>query len=251
MGQKVNPISFRLGVNKTWSSRWFSGKRDYADILHRDITLRRALNARLKDSGVAKIEIERKTGEVIVNIYTSKPGIIIGRQGAAIEDLRNELSLRFGEKIEVNIVEVTKPDNEAQLIAESIASQIERRMPYRRAAKQSISRTMEGGTVKGIKIRIAGRLNGADIARNEIYKEGNVPLHTIRADIDFASIAAKTTYGAIGIKVWIYKGEIFMNDTNTADKKASNDNFLAASRKKKPAEEEAGRLEKELTKKAA
>jgi len=205
VGQKVNPIAFRLGVNKSWVSRWFTGKKEYAAQLHRDITLRRALTARLKDSGLSHIEIERSTGSVVVSIHTSKPGIIIGRQGAAIEELRQELSNRFGEKIEVNVVEVSKPEANAQLIAESVASQLERRMPYRRAVKQSVQRAMESG-VKGIKIRIAGRLNGSDIARNEIYKEGNIPLHTLRADVDYAAFRARTTYGIIGVKVWVNQG---------------------------------------------
>lgn len=252
MGQKVHPNSFRLGVNRSWASRWFS-KKGYASLLHRDITLRKAIKERLNDSGIAKIEIERQVGSVKVHIFTSKPGIIIGRQGAAIEELRTELSARFGEKIEVNIIEVKKPDLDAQLIAENIASQIERRLPYRRAVKQGMARAIENGLV-GVKIRIAGRLNGADIARSEIYKEGNIPLHTLRANVDYATVMAKTTFGAIGVKVWTYKGDIFGYGDEEA-KAAADQDFLAETSKrktrKKPAAEETGRLEKELTKKAA
>jgi small subunit ribosomal protein S3 len=249
MGQKVHPKSFRLGVNKSWSSRWFS-KKDYAHLLHRDITLRAAIKERLKDSGISQVEIERSRGSVKINIFTSKPGIIIGRQGAAIEDLRQELTHRFGETIEINIVEVRKPDIEAQLIAENIADQISRRLPYRRASKQALIRGMEGGLI-GVKIRVAGRLNGSDIARDETFKEGNIPLHTLRSDVDFGTATARTTYGAIGIKVWTYKGAIFAGDTTS--KQAENQDWLAESRKghKAKKDEGAGRLAAELTEKAA
>ncbi len=249
MGQKVHPIAFRLGVNKTWSSRWFS-KKGYAHMLHRDITLRRAIKERLKDGGIAKIDIERSANSVKVNIFTSKPGIIIGRQGAAIEDLRKELLNRFGDKIEVNVMEISKPDIEAQLIAESVAEQIERRMPYRRASKQAVIRGIENGLI-GIKIRVAGRLNGADIARNETFKDGNIPLHTLRADVNYGCATAKTTYGAIGIKVWTYRGEIFDGAVDIEAKRADDKDWLAKSRKgKSTTKEEVGRLEAELTKKA-
>lgn len=248
MGQKVHPKSFRLGIIKTWSSRWFSHK-NYADLLHRDITLRRAIKERLKESGVGEIVIERSTGSVEVNVFTSKPGMVIGRQGVALEELRHDLGQQFGDKIEINIVEVPKPDTNAQLIAENVAGQIERRMPFRRVAKQAVKRGMDSG-LRGIKIRIAGRLNGADISREETFKDGNVPLHTIRADIDFASTPARTTYGAIGIKVWTYRGEVF-GDEDTAEH-AENQNWLAESRRGKDApkdEEPVGRLEAELTQK--
>ncbi len=251
MGQKVHPIAFRLGVNKTWSSRWFS-KKNYAQLLHRDITLRRAIKERLKDGGIAKIEIERGSGTVNVNIHTSKPGIIIGRQGAAIEDLRKELFNQFGDKIEVNVMEIGKPDLDAQLIAESVAEQIERRMPYRRASKQAVIRGMENGLI-GIKIRVAGRLNGADIARNETFKDGNIPLHTLRADVNYGQATARTTYGAIGIKVWTYRGEIFNGEVDVGAQRADDQDWLAKTRKGKSGakKEEVGRLEGELTKKAA
>lgn len=240
MGQKVHPKSFRLGVNKSWSSRWFV-KKGYADVLHRDLTLRRAIAARLPDSGIAKVEIERTTGQVKVHIFTSKPGIIIGRQGAAIEQLRSQLSAQFGEKIEVNIVEVAKPDMDAQLIAESIAGQIERRLPYRRAAKQTITRSMENGLL-GVKVRVAGRLNGAEISRDETFREGNVPLHTLRANVDYGFAFAKTMYGTIGVKVWTYSGEVFTKE-EVGQKDAA---WLAEGRRAAAKAEESGRLEAEL-----
>lgn len=244
MGQKVNPKSFRLGGIKTWGSRWFS-QRDYADLLHRDITLRKAIKERLKESGVAEIQIERNSGSLKVNVFTSKPGMVIGRQGAALEELRQDLTNQFGDKIEINIVEVQKPETHAQLIAENIAAQIERRMPYRRVVKQVVARAMEGGLL-GVKVRVAGRLNGADISRDETFKDGNIPLHTIRADVDFASLPAKTTYGQIGIKVWTYKGEVFNKDLRSARKQADQ-NWLAESRKDTAKQEEpVGRLEAEL-----
>jgi small subunit ribosomal protein S3 len=243
VGHKVHPIAFRLGVNKTWLSRWFSTKKDFASILHRDLTLRRALKERLKDGSVSKIEIERASGSVKVNIFTSKPGIIIGRQGASIEELRQELSLRFGEKIEVNVVEVANPDSDAQLIADNVAQQIEKRVAYRRAVRQSMGKVSEGRGVRGIKIRVGGRLNGAEIAREETFKEGNIPLHTLRSDIDYGFAFAKTTYGTIGVKVWTYKGEIFAKEA----KKEEDGSYLAESRKKAATDDkEKGRLEEEL-----
>jgi small subunit ribosomal protein S3 len=249
LGQKVHPKSFRLGIIKQWSSRWFA-RKNYANLLHRDITLRKAIKKRLHDGGIGEIKIERNTNNVKVNIFTSKPGVVIGRQGAALEDLRSDLSHQFNENIEINIVEIRKPETEAQLIADNIANQIERRMPYRRVAKQSVTRGIESG-LRGIKIRVAGRLNGADIAREETFKDGNIPLHTIRADVDFGYAMAKTTYGAIGVKVWTYKGEIFVRDAKDAQKEADK-KWLAESRKneKKTNEEPAGRLEEELAKKA-
>lgn len=248
MGQKVNPKSFRIGGIKSWSSRWFS-KKNYADLLHRDIALRKAIKERLAGSGIGEIEIERSSGKVKVSIFTSKPGMVIGRQGAALEDLRQDISSQFDEKIEINISEVRKPELSAQLIAESIAEQIERRMPYRRVAKQMLKKSMEAG-LKGVKIRIAGRLNGADIARDETFKDGNIPLHTLRADVDFGKVAARTTYGAIGIKVWTYKGEVFMKD-KTAAKIEEDKSWLAESRRaeEEAKEEPVGRLEEELAEK--
>ena len=243
MGQKVNPKSFRIGVIKSWSSRWFS-KKDYANLLHRDITLRKAIKERLKESGIGEIEIERSSGNVKVNVFTSKPGMVIGRQGIALEELKSDIEQQFGDKIEINIVEVSKPDAFAQLIAESVANQIERRMPFRRAAKQAVKKGMEGG-LRGIKIRVAGRLNGADISREETFKDGNIPLHTIRADVEYGEIPARTTYGQIGVKVWVYKGEVFTKDTASAQHE-EDQSWLAESRKDSSQKEEKGRLEKEL-----
>jgi len=246
LGQKINPKSFRLGGIKSWSSRWFS-KKKYAETLHRDIILRKAIKERLKESGVGEIEIERSSGSVKVNIHTSKPGMVIGRQGIALEELKSDIEAQFGDKIETNIIEVSKPDSVAQLIAENVANQIERRMPFRRVAKQAVKKGMESG-LRGIKIRVAGRLNGADISREETFKEGNIPLHTIRADVDYGEIPAKTTYGQIGVKVWTYRGEVFLRDANLAQHK-EDQNWLAESRKDKdssPEKKEEGRLEKEL-----
>ncbi len=243
MGQKVNPKSFRIGVIKSWSSRWFS-KRDYANLLHRDITLRKAIKERLKESGIGEIEIERSSGNVKVNVFTSKPGMVIGRQGAALEELKSDIEQQFGDKIEINIVEVNKPDAFAQLIAESVANQIERRMPFRRAAKQAVKKGMDAG-LKGVKVRVAGRLNGADISREETFKDGNIPLHTIRADVEYGEVPARTTYGQIGVKVWVYKGEVFMKDTASAQRE-EDQSWLAESRKESSQKEEKGRLEKEL-----
>ncbi len=243
MGQKVNPKSFRLGVIRSWSSRWFS-KKDYANLLHRDITLRKAIKERLKESGVGEIEIERSSGSVKVNVHTSKPGMVIGRQGAALEELKSDIEQQFGDKIEINIVEVSKPDTSAQLIAESVANQIERRMPFRRAAKQAVKKGMDGG-LRGVKVRVAGRLNGADISREETFKDGNIPLHTIRADVDYGEVPAKTTYGQIGVKVWVYRGEVFAKDTTSAQRE-ENKTWLAESRKDRSTSEEKGRLEEEI-----
>jgi small subunit ribosomal protein S3 len=243
VGQKVNPKSFRLGGIKSWSSRWFS-KKDYANLLHRDITLRKAIKERLKDSGIGEIEIERSSGSVKVNVFSSKPGMVIGRQGIALEELKKDIEMQFGDKIEINIIEVAKPDSVAQLIAENVANQIERRMPFRRVAKQAVKKGMESG-LRGVKIRVAGRLNGADISREETFKDGNIPLHTIRADVDYGEIPAKTTYGQIGVKVWTYRGEVFLRDSNAVQKE-QDQNWLAESRKDKSASKEKGRLEEEI-----
>lgn len=244
MGQKVNPKSFRIGSIRSWSSRWFS-KKNYVNLLHRDITLRQAIKERLKESGVGEIEIERSSGSVKVNVHTSKPGMVIGRQGAALEELKKDIEQQFGDTIEINIVEVAKPDSVAQLIAESVANQIERRMPFRRAAKQAVKKGIDAG-LKGVKVRVAGRLNGADISREETFKEGNIPLHTIRADVDYGEVPAKTTYGQIGVKVWVYRGEVFANDDGAA-KREEDQSWLAESRKDRSSKkEEKGRLEEEL-----
>ena len=208
MGQKVNPKSLRIGIINTWDSKWFANKRDFAKMFHADLDLKKVIRKRLKNAAVTKIEIERSAKKVIVHVHAAKPGLVIGRQGMLIEDLKDFLKRKFNQNIEINIHEVADPDLSAQLIGEMIASQIERRIAYRRAAKASLQKAMEGGA-KGIKVQIAGRLNGVEIARREYFKEGNIPLHTLRANIDYAYVRANTTYGVIGVKVWIYKGMVF------------------------------------------
>lgn len=207
MGQKVNPNGFRLGITHSWSSTWFASGRKYRDLLIQDVRIKKYIRKRLPDAGISNIGVER-TKKISITIHTSKPGIIIGKQGAAIEDLRTDLEKAFGGSFEVNIQEIRNPDGDAEVIAETIQGQIQRRMPYRRASRMAIEKAMQSG-VKGIKIKVAGRLNGADIARSEIFKDGNIPLQTLRADVQFARRHAVTTYGTIGVKVWIYKGMVF------------------------------------------
>jgi small subunit ribosomal protein S3 len=206
MGQKVHPYGFRLGFNKTWRSRWFADK-DYAKLLHEDLKLRDDLKKRFSHAGVSKVEIERAANKLKISIQTSRPGIVIGRRGAEVDKLRDELAKKTGREIFVNIVEIHKPEIVAQLVAESVAMQIERRVAFRRAMKKAIESSLRFGA-KGVRIRCAGRLAGAEIARSEWYLEGQLPLHTLRADIDYGFAEARTTYGAIGVKVWIYKGEV-------------------------------------------
>ena len=211
MGQKVNPISLRIGIINTWDSKWFANRRDFAKLFHADLELKKAIHERLKNAAVTKIEIERSAKKVTVNVYAAKPGLIIGRQGVLIEDLKDFLKHKFSQNIDINIHEVTDPDLSALLVGQMIASQIERRIAYRRAVKVGLQKAIEAGA-KGAKVQISGRLNGVEISRNEYFKEGNIPLHTLRADIDFAIVEANTTYGVIGIKVWIYKGLIFKKE---------------------------------------
>ncbi len=206
MGQKVNPISFRLGVIKTWDSRWYS-KADYSNLLHEDLKLRAFLKKRLYHSGVSKIEIERAANKAKINIFTARPGLIIGKKGSEVETLKKDLAKLTDKEIYLNIQEVRKPELDAQLVAENIALQLERRIAFRRAMKKSVTSALKFGA-KGIRITCSGRLGGAEMSRTEWYREGQVPLHTLRADIDFGFAEAKTTYGIIGVKVLIYKGEI-------------------------------------------
>ncbi|HWJ04104.1 MAG TPA: 30S ribosomal protein S3 [Verrucomicrobiae bacterium] len=206
MGQKVNPHGLRVGIIKDWESRWFSDK-NYVELLHEDIKLRRFIKQKLFVAGVPKVEIERAANRIKVSIHTAKPGIVIGRGGAEVDNLRKKLEQMTGKQVNVNIVEVKKPELDAQLVAESVAAQLEKRVSFRRAMKQAVGRTMRLGA-EGIKIMCAGRLGGAEIARTEWYNEGKVPLHTLRANIDYGFAEANTTYGKIGIKVWIYKGEV-------------------------------------------
>lgn len=208
MGQKVNPKSLRIGIIKTWDSKWFANRKNYAKMFHADLALKKVIQDKLKNAGITKIEIERSAKKVVVNIHAAKPGLIIGRQGVAIEDLRDMLNRKFGENFEVNIIEIPDPDMSAQLIGELVASQIAKRIAYRRAVKMAVQKAIEAGAI-GVKIQVAGRLNGVEIARREYFKDGNIPLHTLRADIDYAQINSHTTYGVIGIKVWVYKGLVF------------------------------------------
>ncbi|MGK2856438.1 MAG: 30S ribosomal protein S3 [Thermoanaerobaculia bacterium] len=206
MGQKVHPYGFRLGFNKTWHSRWFAG-RTYASMLHRDLKLREDLKKRLSHAGVSEIDIERTANKMRINIHTSRPGIIIGRKGAEVDKLRDELQKMVDGEVYINIQEVTRPELDAQLVAENIAGQLVRRVAFRRAMKKAMESTFRFGG-KGIKVRVSGRLNGAEIARSEWYQDGRLPLHTLKADIDYGETTARTTYGAIGIKVWLFKGEM-------------------------------------------
>ncbi|PIZ71258.1 30S ribosomal protein S3 [Candidatus Peregrinibacteria bacterium CG_4_10_14_0_2_um_filter_43_11] len=210
MGQKVHPRILRIGIIDTWNSKWFASGKKYMKLFHDDIKIREFLNQKLKTSSVVKIEIERSHNKVILNIYSGKPGLIIGRQGVGVQDLRDVLNRKFDQNFDVNVLEVQNPDLSARLIGELVTSQIERRVAYRRAVKMAVQKAMEAGA-KGIKIQIAGRLNGVEIARREYFKEGNIPLHTLRADIDYAALRAGTTYGIIGVKVWVYKGLVFKN----------------------------------------
>ena len=206
MGQKVNPHGFRVGVISDWDAKWFADK-DYQKFLLEDIKIREFIKEKLFLSGIARVQIERATQKTRISIYTAKPGMVIGRQGSNIELLKKDLNKITDSNIDINIVEIKNPDMNATLVAENIASQLERRIAYRRAMKQCVSRTMRMGA-KGIKILCSGRLGGAEIARKESYREGSIPLHTLRADIDYGTAEARTTYGRIGIKVWIYKGEV-------------------------------------------
>ncbi len=206
MGQKINPVGLRVGIIKDWESKWYADK-DYADLLHEDIKIREYLDARLKQSSVSTVEIERAANRVNITVHTGKPGMVIGKGGSEVEKLRKDLNKLTGKRIHINIVEIKKVDVNAKLVAENIARQLEGRISFRRAQKQAIQRTMRSGAL-GIKTQVSGRLGGADIARAEHYSEGTVPLHTLRADIDYAHVEADTTYGKLGVKVWIYRGEI-------------------------------------------
>jgi small subunit ribosomal protein S3 len=218
MGQKVNPIGFRLGINRTWDSRWYAGKKEYGALLHEDIKIREFLEERLKGAGVSKIIIERPAKKARVTIHTARPGVVIGKKGADIEKLRSALSKLTASEVHVNIVEIRKPEIDAKLIADNIAQQLERRIAFRRAMKRSVQSAMRLGA-GGIRIRCGGRLGGAEIARAEQYREGRVPLHTLRADIDYGESTAQTTYGACGVKVWVFKGEIMAHDPLAQDKR--------------------------------
>jgi small subunit ribosomal protein S3 len=208
MGQKVHPIGFRLGFNKTWRSRWYSEK-DYANLLHEDLALKKDLKKRFGHAGVARVEVERAANKLKITIFTSRPGIIIGRKGQEVDKLKQEIQKRTGKEVFINIQEILKPELEAQLVSESVAMQLEKRIAFRRAMRKAIDAAQRFGA-KGIKIRVSGRLNGAEIARSEWYLHGQLPLHTLRSDIDYGFAEARTTFGQIGVKCWIYKGESAM-----------------------------------------
>lgn len=217
MGQKVNPNGIRLGINRTWSSRWFS-KSEYSKLLHQDLEIKRYVEKKLKNASISKVNIERAAKKLRISIYSSRPGIIIGKKGADIEDLKNKLTKLSNLEVFLDIKEVRKPEVEAKLVAENIASQLEKRVSFRRAMKKAVQSSMRLGA-KGVKIMCSGRLGGAEIARTEKYHEGSVPLHTLRSDIDYATAEAETTYGICGIKVWINKGTILNKDPYASEKK--------------------------------
>ncbi|MEI5994444.1 30S ribosomal protein S3 [Candidatus Enterococcus mansonii] len=213
MGQKVHPIGMRVGIIRDWDAKWYAEK-EYAEFLHEDLRIRKFIATKLADAAVSTIEIERAANRVNISIHTAKPGMVIGKGGSEVENLRKSLNSLTGKRVHINIVEIKKPDLDAKLVGEGIARQLENRVAFRRAQKQAIQRTMRSGA-KGIKTQVSGRLNGADIARSEGYSEGTVPLHTLRADIDYAWEEADTTYGKLGVKVWIYRGEILPTKKNT------------------------------------
>lgn len=208
MGQKVNPNILRIGVIKSWDSKWYADKKNFSKLLLKDLEIQKIIQAKLADASVSKIEIHRTANRVIVFIHTAKPGLIIGRQGAGIEALKDELEKKFHEEFNLSIREINKPTLDAQLLADSIAKQIEKRVSYRRAARMAVEKAIETGAI-GAKVFMAGRLNGVEIARSEFFSKGKIPLHTLRADIDYAQVHAKTAYGTIGVKVWVYKGDVF------------------------------------------
>jgi len=220
MGQKVNPVGLRLGVNRTWDSRWFAGKGEYGKLLHEDLAIRNWLMDELKAAAVSKIVIERPHRKCRVTIHSARPGVVIGKKGADIEKLRKKIGAMTSSEVHINIVEVRKPETDAKLVAQSIAQQLERRVAFRRAMKRSVQSAIRLGA-EGIRINASGRLGGAEIARMEWYREGRVPLHTLRADIDYGQATAHTAYGTCGIKVWVFKGEILEHDPMASERRAS------------------------------
>tara|TARA_R110002072_G_scaffold87922_2_gene198006 strand:- start:2791 stop:3471 length:681 start_codon:yes stop_codon:yes gene_type:complete len=218
MGQKVNPIGLRLGINRTWDSRWYANDENYAGLLHEDIKLREFLFDRLSQAGISRVVIERPAKKARVTIHSARPGVVIGKKGADIEKLRQDVARMTNSEVHLNIVEIRKPEIDAKLVAENIAQQLERRVAFRRAMKRAVQSAMRLGA-EGIRINCAGRLGGAEIARTEWYREGRVPLHTLRADVDYGTATGRTTYGACGVKVWIFKGEILAHDPMAQDKR--------------------------------
>jgi small subunit ribosomal protein S3 len=219
MGQKVNPVGLRLGINRTWDSRWFAA-RDYPNYLHEDLRIRDYLHKRLAQAGVSRVVVERPAKRARVTLHTARPGVVIGKKGADIEKLRAELAKMTGGEVSLNILEIRKPEIDARLVAQNIASQLERRVAFRRAMKRAVQNAMRLGA-QGIRINCAGRLGGAEIARTEWYREGRVPLHTLRGDVDYGTATAKTTYGTCGVKVWVFKGEIMAHDPMAQDRRLS------------------------------
>lgn len=219
MGQKINPTGFRVGVIRDWDAKWYADKKDFANYLHEDLSIRKYIEDKLADASVSRIEIERAAKRINVSIHTAKPGMVIGKGGAEVDNLRKQLNNLTGKNVHINIVEIKKPDLDAKLVGESIARQLEARIAFRRAQRQATTRARRAGA-KGIKTQIAGRLNGADMSRREWHTEGTVPLHTLRADIDYAWVEAMTTYGKLGIKTWIYRGEVLPTKANTANQDA-------------------------------
>jgi small subunit ribosomal protein S3 len=229
MGHKINPTGLRLGINRTWDSRWYANDRDYSKLLHEDLAIRKYLFAKLAQAGVSKVIVERPAKKARVTIHTARPGVVIGKKGADIEKLRSDLAKMAGSEVVLNIVEIRKPEIDARLVAENIAQQLERRVAFRRAMKRAVQSAMRLGA-QGIRINCGGRLGGAEIARVEWYREGRVPLHTLRADIDFGEATAKTAYGTCGVKVWIFKGEILAHDPMAQDKRLADQQGQAPSR---------------------
>lgn len=215
MGQKVIPIGLRVGINRTWDSCWYAEGEDYADHLHQDLQIRKYINDTLRFQGISKVVVERSANKVRVLVHTSRPGVIIGKKGADIEKIKNKLSKIAKAEVSLNIIEVRKPESDSKIVAEAVAQQLEKRVSFRRAMKRAMQSAMRLGA-KGIRINCSGRLGGAEIARMEWYREGRVPLHTLRADIDYGTAEANTTYGVIGIKVWIYKGDIYNSEEEAA-----------------------------------
>jgi len=220
MGQKVHPIGIRLGISKDWNSTWYAEKGDYAEMLNSDLAVREFLHKRLAQAAVSRIQIERPAKTARITIHTARPGIVIGKKGEDIERLRREVTALMGVPTHISVAEIRKPELDAQLVAEGIAQQLERRIMFRRAMKRAVQNSMRLGAL-GIKVKLSGRLNGADIARSEWYHEGRVPLHTLRADVDYGVVEAATTYGILGVKVWIYKGEVFDLHATKSDKTGS------------------------------
>ncbi|HPS57145.1 MAG TPA: 30S ribosomal protein S3 [Spirochaetota bacterium] len=220
MGQKVNPIGIRIGINRTWDSIWYDEKKQFSKNLHEDLKIKKFVAKEKKSAGIAKVTIERFPDRVNVNINASRPGVLIGKKGADIEDLKNQLQKLASKTVYINIIEVKKPEKNSKLIAEQVASQIEGRFPYRRAVKQAMTNALRSGAL-GIKVMVSGRLNNAEMARTETYKEGRVPLHTLRADIDYGTAEALTTFGLIGVKVWLYNGDVLSKDQEEEDDKYS------------------------------